>query len=709
MPKANPILTNFTAGELSPRLDGRVDVAKYFNGCRKLENMLVLPHGGATRRGGTKYVAANADAANASRLMPFRFSTTQAYVIEAAALKFRFFRDQGTIVAADTDASITNGDFPTDLTGWTAVSVSQSSGTALFAASGTLTQSVTHTATSVRHILCFRVTGTAGTDKLDLRVGTTSGGEEILADVTFDVGWHCYGFTPSASPMYVQFRQNAGTAALDDVAFLDNAPVTITTPFTQSQLTELTFAQSADVLYLAHESHAPMKLLRLAHDAWSLVEVAFTDAPSEWAASDYPGVVGFFEQRLVWARSPSHPQRLWFSKSGDYENHGVSSPVVDDDALTYTIASGEVNVIAWISPGKQLAVGTVGAEFIAGGAGTDDAISPNSVRIVPETTFGSSVQRPVRLGPVVLFMQAAGRKLRELVYNFEVDGHVSPDLTLLAEHITVGGVTQIAYQQEPDSIIWAVRADGTLLGCTYQRDQDVVAWHRHIIGGSFGAGQAVVESIAVIPNTDGSRDELWLLVKRTINSATVRYIEVMQPGLDLSDVQADAFYVDSGLTYSGSAATVISGLDHLEGETLDVLADGAQLPQATVSSGQITITVASEKVHAGLPYTWALSPMRLEAAAAAGTAQGRAKRIAKVILRLYRSLGVSVGPPDHTPDTAFFRTTTTPMGSPPSLYTGDFDISFPHGWDSDGILEITGTGPFPATVLALMPEVRTSG
>lgn len=708
MPKATPILTNFTAGELSPRLDGRVDVAKYYNGCRRLENMIVLPHGGAARRGGTRYIGAARDHGQRSRLLPFRFSTTQAYVIEAADGAFRFFKDQARVVAAATDAAIANGGFDADLGGWTAAGVTWAAGRASFAAGATLSQPVTVGDPTVRLVLVFAVTGTAGTDELTLKLGTSDGGTQI-GSADFGVGWHAHAFVPGAGnpTIHVHFARKGGTPALDDVAVLDDAPVELPTPYTAAEVAALYYTQSADVLYLAHESHPPRKLLRRAHDAWSLVPIAFTDGPADWGDGDYPGVVGFFEQRLVWARSPSHPQRIWFSKSGDYENHGVSSPVVDDDALTYTIASGQVNAIAWMSPGKELALGTVGAEFVAGGAGANEAISPNSVRIVPETTFGSALQMPLRIGNAVLFVQAAGRKLREMVYSFDVDGHVAPDLTLWAEHITQGGIAQIAFQQEPDSIIWAVRADGALLGLTYQRDQQVAAWHRHILGGRFAGGPAVVEGVAVIPG-DG-RDELWLVVKRTVDGATRRHIEVMQPGLRAEDGQADAFHVDCGLTYSGAAVSAVSGLDHLEGEIVEVLADGGRRPPATVVGGQVGIDPAAETIHAGLGFAWALSPMRMEAAAAAGTAQGRAKRIARVTVRLHRTLGIEVGAPGEAGDLAHFRTTATPMGAPPALYTGDVDIAFPKGWDTDGILEIRGDGPFPATVIALMPEVRTSG
>ena len=587
MPRATLIQTNFTGGELSPRLDGRVDVGKYFNGCRRLENMVVLPHGGATRRGGTRFVATAKNSTTRPRLIPFRFSTTQSYVLEFGHRVIRVFKDGGIV---------------------------------------------------------------------EISPGT---------------------------------------------------PLEITTPYTAAELAEINFTQSADVLYLAHESHAPRTLSRTSHTDWTLAVIAFTDPPADWSAGDYPGCVGFFEQRLVWARSPSKPQTLWFSKTGDYENHGVSDPVVDDDALTYTIASGEVNRIAWIAPGKALAIGTAGAEFVASGAGGGEAISPNSVRIVPETTFGSASVRPQRIGPAVLFLQEQRRKLREMVYSFDIDGHVAPDLTLLAEHVTEGGLSALAYQQEPDSILWAVRGDGVLLGCTYQRDQEVVAWHRHVLGGRFGDGPARVESIAVIPGE--GRDELWIAVARTIAGQTRRTVEVLQPELGFQADQADAFYVDCGLSYQGPAAGTVSGLGHLEGETVEILADGARRPPQAVTGGAVAIEPAAERVHVGLGYRWALSTMRLEAASGGGTAQGQAKRIADVTVRFFRSLGARIGAPGGAGDVIHFRAADDPMDAPPPLFTGDRRVSFPAGWDREGMVEISGEGPFPATVIAIMPTLRSSG
>ena len=218
-----------------------------------------------------------------------------------------------------------------------------------------------------------------------------------------------------------------------------------------------------------------------------------------------------------------------------------------------------------------------------------------------------------------MFVQRAKRKVRELVYNYDTDGFIAPDLTILAEHISDSGITEMSYQQEPQSILWCVRTDGILIGLTYARNEQVVGWHRHIFGGVFGSGNAVVESVATIPG-DLNEDVTYVIVKRTINGATRRYVEYLQPVDYGSDLTA-AFFVDSGLTYSGGATTTISGLHHLIGQSVTILADGSTHPNKTVSAtGTITLDRSSTKVQIGLNYNSTLQTMRLEAGSQDGTA-----------------------------------------------------------------------------------------
>ena len=322
MVKAVPIQPSFSRGELSPRLSSRVDLTMYQTGLETCRNWIVLPHGGLTVRPGTRFVAEVKDSAKEARLLPFEFSTDEAYVIVAGDGNFRFMRDGGMVYVEDTDAALVNGAFEADLSGWTAGgAVSWSSGAAAFASTGTLTQSVTVSDPAIEVVLAFTIGGGAG-DFVTLRVGTTAGAADILDDSDCQSGFHTRQFTPGDdnTTFHIQFLFGAGSPTLDDVRFIDDAIVEVGAPFADSDLADLHYTQSADVLYIAHRDFAPRRLSRTGHASWSLEEIAFTAAPDAWAEGNYPRVVGFYEDRLGWGSTPAEPQTLWFSRTGDFEN-----------------------------------------------------------------------------------------------------------------------------------------------------------------------------------------------------------------------------------------------------------------------------------------------------------------------------------------------------------------------------------------------------
>ncbi len=304
-------------------------------------------------------------------------------------------------------------------------------------------------------------------------------------------------------------------------------------------------------------------------------------------------------------------------------------------------------------------------------------------------------------------MQRAKRKIRELAYNFDVDGYVAPDMTILAEHISETGINSMSYQQEPNQIIWCVRGDGRLVGLTYQREQQVVAWHKHIFGGAFGTGIAVCESIATIP-TDDKEYQTWVIIKRTINGVTRRYVEYINQ-FDFDETDNTNFnFLDSQLAYSGSATTTISGLDHLEGQVVSVLANGATHPDRTVSGGSITLARSSTKVKVGLKYTSLLQTMRLDAGAQNGTSQAKTKRIFNISIRLYESIGVEVGPDLNNMESIPFRSSANPMDQAIPVFTGDKEVEFRGNYETDGFIFVRQTQPLPLTVLSLYPELITN-
>jgi hypothetical protein len=413
--------------------------------------------------------------------------------------------------------------------------------------------------------------------------------------------------------------------------------------------------------------------------------------------ADYPGCATFFEQRLILSRTDDHPQTIYGSQTGAYENMNVSSPLKDDDAISFTIAARQVNEIRWMVPIGQLLIGTMGGEWKMTGA-DDSALTPSSVLVKQQGYTGSSHIQPIIIGSSVLHLTRTNNEVRDLTYSLEIDGYAGNNLSILANHLFRGHtIVAWAYQQSPDSIVWCVRDDGLLLGLTYLREHQVFAWHSHDVGG-------VVEAIASIPG-DGY-DEVWLVVQRTIGGATVKYIERLTDRFTSDDV-ADAFFVDCGLTYSGEAAATISGLDHLEGEAVTGLADG-RVFTATVADGSITLPFAASVVHVGLGFESVLETLSLELQTREGTAQGRRKKISRVTVRLDRSSTFQIGSSESRLDQIPLSSDSV-YDSAVDLFSGDKDRAFPGGYDTEGRICIKQTAPLPLTVLAVIPEVTLGG
>ena len=737
-------LTNFTGGELSPRLDGRNDLAKYASGCKTLENMIVYPHGSAARRSGTDFVAEVENSAEKTRLVPFEFSTTQTYIMEFGNEYIRFYKDDGAILEANKT-----------ITGITQANPGVVSITA-------------HGYSNGDTVVISGVVGMTQVNGKRFKVANVNTDDFELQDID-GVDIDTTSFTAYAS---------GGIA---------NRVYQIATTYLTADLFQIKYAQSADVMYLCHPEYSVKKLSRTGHTSWTITEVDFDNGPylddnitavtfsssqhtvgtgrtltasaatfvstdvgrlvrfrdgygkitaftsstavtwtiikdtgsgsasTDWglgAFSDttgYPSCVTFYEQRLVFAGTEAQPQTLYFSRSGDYENmdENRGGTIADDDAIIYTIASNQVNAIRFLSATRTLIVGTVGGEFSVSGGGTDDPVTPTNILIKKQSNHGCANIDAIPVGNVTLFLQRAKRKIRELAYNFDVDGYVAPDMTILAEHISESGVNEMSYQQEPNQIIWGVREDGQLIGLTYQREQQVVAWHRHIFGGAFSTGNAVCETIATIPTND-KEYQTWVIVKRTIDGATRRYVEYLNE-FDFDEDDDTSFnFLDSQLAYDGSATTTISNLDHLEGQVVSVLADGSAHPDRTVTNGSITLARSSTKVKVGLPYTSILQTMRIDAGSQNGTSQAKTKRIYNITIRLYESIGVEVGPNLNNMESIPFRSSAQLMNEPIPVFTGDKEVEFRGNYETDGHIFVRQTQPLPLTVLSLYPELITN-
>lgn len=691
MPNLIELQTNFTAGELSPRLQARSDFGKYANGVARLRNFLIWKHGGISRRTGTRFVAACRHHTRQCRLIPFQFNTDQAYILEFGHQYMRVYMDRG------------------------------------------------------------------------------------------------------------QLYEGA-------------APYQIATPYSEEDLDRLSFVQTADVMYFAHPEHHPQKLSRYAHLDWRLEEPVFTDDPFTGPAT-YPTAVTFYEQRLVFAGSRDEPQTLWFSRTADYENFNSVGDEADD-SITFTIAADEVNAIQWLSPGRELLIGTSGGEWVLRSNSPNDGLTPDTISARRHSRYGSAPTVPVVAGHPVLFVQRSGRRLRELIYSFENDGYVAEDMTLLAEHIARDGLKELAWQQEPDTIIWCRTAVGGLLGFTYDRAQKVIGWHPHRIGGTVREGNATtpaqVESLAVIPAPDGTIDDLWLVVKRSIDGQIRRYVEHLETPFTPADDydKQGLFFVDCGLSGdlrnrdtnlaltlstpnpdwqrdatltlgasrlpSGADAAVlgdeaigdqlrldhrtigtdgtprqeritvevlakisdwalsvraldevpeslrnqpttdwartttrISGLEHLEGETVAVLADHAVHPDAVVSGGAVTLQFPASEVQAGFAYASEIETLDYGPRDAAGPTRGRRMRVEEVDIDFMQSQGGEIGMPDGTLDPLPIRSRDDAMDAGPPLMTGIRSLPFPGGYTHHARIVVRQALPLPLTIRSITARLSS--
>lgn len=419
------------------------------------------------------------------------------------------------------------------------------------------------------------------------------------------------------------------------------------------------------------------------------------------SANGYPRTVTFFEQRLFFAGTLSEPQTVWSSKTSDFENFGFTTPFIATDSLQYTMDSRQVNAIQWLTTAGVLVAGTSRAEWKMFSGLNSDAMTPSSIYAKEETFFGSSSPglTPPTIGNSLLFVQRGSKAVRDLQFSLEVDRLAGRDLTILSSHLLEGfDITEWAYADLPDTVLWSIRDDGVLLGFTYLREQEVAAWHRHVTDGSY-------ESVAVVSSV--STDETYFIVNRTVNGNTVRYVELLQERIADRD-NHNYFFVDSGLTYSGGDATIISGLDHLEGKDVSVLANGEVVEGKTVSSGQITLDNAATLVHVGLPYTSDLETLNIETGDSRGGTQGRKKIVTEATIHFKDTRGAFVGSDENYLNEMPFSNEADGE-QPPSLFTGKKSITFTDNYTKEKTVFIRQTAPLPISVLSIIPVVDNSG
>ena len=407
-----------------------------------------------------------------------------------------------------------------------------------------------------------------------------------------------------------------------------------------------------------------------------------------------PSAVEFHEGRLGVGGTLLQPTGFWLSRSNDYENFFTG--VLADDGLAFVIASRQVNLIRWMASFDKLVIGDSNGEHAAIGPGNNEPlggdVTPN---VKSQGIVGSKSVQPLVVSDGVLFIQRAGRKVYVMRPDPNILDKLKPvEITPLAEHITSPGLSQHmpAYAAEPYKQIFFIRSDGILIVCTYDPDQEVTAFARYTTDGT-------IESVAVVPHPDGDRDRIWVIVNRTLDGATKRYLEYFDDKApEFTARNWPELFTDCALVYDGSATTTITGLTHLEAKTVDVMADGCYKGTKVVASGQITLTEAASKVEVGLHYIPIIKTMR--PAFPEDNIEGLTRSWQTLFVRLLNSIGLEVNGEE-----ALFNIGGQQMDSGPALFTGDKEVKI-EGSDKDGYITLKQIQPYPLTVLAVFGDIE---
>jgi hypothetical protein len=497
------------------------------------------------------------------------------------------------------------------------------------------------------------------------------------------------------------------------------------------------------------------------------------------SAGNYPQAVSYFEQRRVFAGTTNEPQSMWMTRSGTESDMSYSLPVKDDDRINFRVAAREANTIRHVIPLTQLILLTSAAEWRVSPINSD-AITPTTVSVRPQSYVGASNVQPEIINNSMVYCAARGGHVRELGYSWQSNGFITGDLSIRAAHLFDNfTIVDMCYAKSPQPLLWFVSSTGKLLGLTYVPEQQIGAWHQHDTDGIF-------ESCTVV--AEGNEDSLYVIVRRTVNGNSVRYVERM--ATRQVNLLKDCFFVDAGSTYNGTNLTAmtvtvtggttwgpadvltitassslfvypattdvgdaivltdstgasyrlkilatssalvatakvdkvipvalrstptavwafardtVSGLSHLEGKTVSILADGAVMPQVVVTGGVAILERASVVVHVGLPYQSDLQtlPVALNIDA---FAQGRVKNVNQSWIRVFQSSGVFVGP-DANKLTEAKQRTTEPYGSPPSLKSDEVSVLMTPTWAQSGQIYIRQSDPLPLTVVGITTEI----
>jgi len=733
MAKTKYLINNLTSGEQTPKLRSRTELKAYRNGAQEMTNVQAERYGGCIRRGGSGFIDRVKDESSETHLFDFVYSETQAYNIIAGDLYFWFTlggslltettinvtatASSGGLIRVTTDGAhgYSNGDYvrivgvlgtveANDVwvvTGKTSTTIdlTGSTFTNVWISGGTVGKVVEVTTPYLEADLAELDWSQDG-DVLHFTGGNYAPRTLTRTTATsFTLAAKQFAYPPT-----IDANTTATTLTLSAASPAVGDSITVTASAAVFTDTELTGHINSG--WRSHGGAWHITAFGSTTSVTATVTVACTGGTTPtttWSEAEWSGVRGwprrnaFYEQRWVTSPTTAKPQTIWGSAVGgplDFDQSTTNS----DDSFEHTVAAVKINTITWLSPQSTLLIGTAGQEFKASGP-ANGILTASDPIIRKQTSFGGKASKPVQVGNATLYIDQSGRRIYDIVFDFQVDSYDGDQITLLAEHLfpTTKTITRIVYQQNPGNVVWMVRSDGVLISCTYLPKQEILAFGRHVLGGT----DTVVESISTIPNVSSGDDDVYLIVKRTINGATHRYIERLDSTL----------YVDSGVSGTHSpAASALAGLTHLVGETVDIVGDDSPYNQQVVSAtGTVTLdttenTITSSQVGLPIP-TPTLIPNEIDPFIFKGeTSLGMPKRPARLYVRTLNTPSIII----NGKRVASRSTQDLMDTAPPTNVIDDWDLT-ELGYDDNAKITITQDSPLPMNILGIFGEYETGG
>lgn len=677
------IQTSFTGGELSPRMLARVDLGTYQRSAKQMINGYPYTHGGVTRRPGTQFIGEVSDSTKPVRLIPFTFSKTQSFALVFNDGKIEFLKNKAFITTGSPALPYSISHPFTDAELFE-VTYAQSGSLMFLAHPNHAPKQLQRVSDTNWTLTDLDFTYNAVTDQffenayIEFTIVATGDGHDVgdFYEITVDA---LGGFTVGGP-----FNGSGGDAPVGSI---------VGVAVNQDNIAEQTWTITCVVKSSTREE-------------WEVVgsgSPGLGEPPAQWSDNDYPRAVSFHEQRLWFGGSNTRPQTIWGSAAGDFSNF-TRGPLAND-GLQFQIASNRFDQIIHLESARQLLIQTFGGEFsLTGGGG---GITPSSFSIRRNTMHGTNDVRPMRVGQEILFVQRDGKKIRAISFDVTLDSNVAPEISILSEHITreddADGIVDMTFAQDPEYIAWLVRDDGVLLSLTHIRDQEVTAFAKHTTGAS-----GKFKAVTAIP--EGTTDTVYVCVEREIDDSgspfgspfgspptnPQRYIEFFE----------EDSYLDSHLdvTLAGSPLpTTVTGLDHLEGQTVSIVADGSVHPDRTVVGGEVELAYGATNVTVGLGYTTTIQLLHPSVPLGDGTAQGRQLTIKQAVARLNETIGLQI----NGEDVPVVQLPVDALGDPPVPFTGDKQI-YVSGWTSPNELLIEQVLPMPFQLLGVILKVEVN-